>query len=98
MFINTCQSVKIKGESLTSLLQQGKFTSYQFDKLLVKQDGFNHILLSDANSLMQQIKEEFPDIVKIESIGKSWEGRDINMLEIDARDHYGTTGDSAQRI
>ena len=47
---------------------------------------------------MQQIKEEFPDIVKIKSIGKSWEGRDINMLEIDARDHYGTTGDSAQRI
>ena len=28
---------------------------------------------------------EFPDIVTIKSIGKTWEGRDINMIELDAR-------------
>lgn len=56
------------------------------------------MLLTDVNNLMTQIQAEFPDIVKIKSIGKSWEGRDINMLEIDARDHYGVSGDSTPKI
>jgi len=42
------------------------------------------------------MQAEFPEIVKIKSIGKSWEGRDINMLEIDARDHYGVSAGESQ--
>ena len=44
------------------------------------------------------MQAEFPEIVKIKSIGKSWEGRDINMLEIDARDHYGVSGESQSKL
>jgi hypothetical protein len=39
-------------ETITTLLKEGKFTSHQFDRLLVKKDGLNHLLLSDVNNLL----------------------------------------------
>ena len=34
---------------------------------------------------MAQLQSEFPEVVKIESIGTSWQNRPINMMVIDAR-------------
>ena len=39
----------------------------------------------DIESMMDKMAAEFPDMIKISSIGKTWEGRDIRVLELDAR-------------
>lgn len=56
-----------------------------FKQLLVR-DDLNHLLLSDVNKLVQHIAVEFPDVVKLKTIGTSWQERPLYMLEIDARD------------
>jgi len=38
--------------------------------------------LSDVNLLLTSIANDFPDIAKTYSIGQSFEGRDINVIEI----------------
>lgn len=48
------------------------------------EEGMNHLLLTDETNLLLSIQHDFPDIAKVFSIGKSYEGRDINVLEIDA--------------
>lgn len=40
------------------------------------------MLYSDVNKLLFSIGKDFPDIAKVYSIGKSFEGRDINVLEL----------------
>jgi hypothetical protein len=55
-------------------------------KVLSRKDGLNHLLLTDSNHLMQKLAQEFPQYAKVSSIGKSFEGRDIMMLEITAPD------------
>lgn len=51
-----------------------------------RSDGLNHLLLSDSDNLMKSIAHDFPDAVKVYSIGKSHDGRDMNVLEIDIGD------------
>jgi hypothetical protein len=51
-------------------------------ELISRPDGLNHLLLSDVNNLMMSIAHDFPDIAKTYSIGKSFEGRDINVIEM----------------
>lgn len=53
------------------------------ESLIVRKDGLNHLLLSDVNNLLMSIQHDFKDITKVYSIGKSFEGRDINVIEID---------------
>jgi alkylhydroperoxidase/carboxymuconolactone decarboxylase family protein YurZ len=55
-----------------------------FSELLTRKD-LSHLLLSDIESMMDKMAEEFPDMIKVSSIGKTWEGRDIRVLELDAR-------------
>jgi hypothetical protein len=43
------------------------------------------MLLSDVNNLMLSIVHDFPEIAKSYSIGKSYEGRDINVIELTAK-------------
>jgi hypothetical protein len=38
--------------------------------------------LSDVNLLLASIANDFPEIAKTYSIGQSFEGRDINVIEI----------------
>ena len=52
------------------------------ETVLSRPDGLNHLLMSDIDILMNDIKTDFPDITKVFSIGKSTSGRDINVLEI----------------
>ena len=53
-----------------------------FKQLLVRPD-IPHMFLSDVNKLIGGIKYDFPDIVKLDEIGYSWEQRPINMMTID---------------
>jgi len=55
-----------------------------FSELLTRKD-LSHLLLSDIESMMDKMAAEFPDMIKISTIGKTWEGRDIRVLELDAR-------------
>ena len=50
--------------------------------LVVRPDGLNHLLLSDTDTLLHSIEKDFPGLAKVHSIGKSTEGRDINLIEI----------------
>jgi hypothetical protein len=42
-----------------------------FTSLLTREDSA-HIFLSDANNLMKSIQMDFPDVVQLKSIGKTW--------------------------
>lgn len=52
------------------------------ENIIHRSDGLYHLLYSDVNNLMMSIEHDFPDIAKTYSIGKSFEGRDINVIEL----------------
>lgn len=54
-----------------------------FTKLLVRYDT-PHIFLTETTNLIKSMEIDYPEIVSIQSIGKSWQDRDINMIKIDA--------------
>lgn len=56
-----------------------------FQKLLVRPD-IPHLFLSDVSRLIGQLKTDFPDIVKVDDIGYTWEQRPISMITIDIDD------------
>ena len=81
--------------SLTSALpvrqilsESPDFTEEMFKKLLLR-DGLNHLLLPEIDDLTSSLARDFPDLIQIKSIGKTWENRDIKMIEIDARASLG---------
>ena len=55
------------------------------ENIIKRDDGLSHMLLSDVNNLMLSIVHDFPEIAKSYSIGKSYEGRDINVIELTAK-------------
>ena len=52
-----------------------------FKKLLLR-EGLNHLLLPEIDDLTMSLARDFPDLITIKSIGKTWEQRDIKMIEI----------------
>lgn len=52
------------------------------EELISRKDGLNHLLLSDVNNLLMSIQHDFPDFTKVYSIGSSFEGREINAIEL----------------
>lgn len=44
------------------------------------------MLLSDINDMTENLAKEFSDIISVRSIGNTWEGRPINIIELDARE------------
>jgi hypothetical protein len=57
----------------------GDFDQTAFSELLTRKD-LSHLLLSDINDMMEMLVIEFPEVISMKSIGKTWEGRDINLL------------------
>lgn len=53
-----------------------------FRKLLARYDA-DHIFLTETTNLIKSMAADYPEIVSLQSIGQSWEQRDINMLKID---------------
>lgn len=41
-----------------------------------------HLLLTDSDNLMRSIEHDFPELAKVQTIGKSIQGRDINLIEL----------------
>jgi murein tripeptide amidase MpaA len=63
-----------------------------FSKLLTqpangKQAKLAALFHSDIEQLMMSMAEDFPGIVKLSSIGKTYEGRNITLMTIDARNN-----------
>lgn len=44
------------------------------------------MFLSDINLLIKSIENDFGDVVKLSSIGKSFQGREIQLMTVDARE------------
>jgi hypothetical protein len=65
------------------LESQSNFDETLVKQLLVRHD-LNHLLLSDINKLMAKIGQEFPDLVKLSTIGYSREDRPIVMMTIES--------------
>jgi outer membrane biosynthesis protein TonB len=57
-------------------------TNELYQEVISRKDGLNHLLLTDINLLLTSIANDFPEIAKTYSIGQSFEGRDINVIEI----------------
>lgn len=70
------------------LSESPEFTEDTFKKLLLR-DGLNHLLLPEIDDLTLSLARDFPEIIKVYSIGQTWEQREIKMIEIDARDYLG---------
>lgn len=60
------------------------FTSELFRMLLIRRE-ISHLFLSDIEALEGQLASEFPELITKQSIGRTWQGRDINVLTLDAR-------------
>jgi hypothetical protein len=60
---------------------------------LLTRDDADHIMLSDATNLIYSIQDDYPDIVKVSSIGTSWEDRQIPLVTIDGYDYLASGSD-----
>ena len=63
-----------------------KFDEPLFYELLTRDDA-DHLMLSDAHNLIWSMQEDYPDIVKVSAIGKTWQDRDIPLVTIDGYDY-----------
>jgi hypothetical protein len=71
--------------------QSGDFDSNLFNELLTRGD-ISHIFQSDIYAMIDKLQKEFPDIVKTRSIGKTWQDRDMMLIELDAREMMNKKG------
>lgn len=78
--------------SIRSILSQSPtFTQEMFNALLTRPSYNNEGTLAalfhtDIERLLVQLQKEFPEIIKLSSIGNSYQGRPITLMEVDARD------------
>ena len=73
---------------LTSLLkanpQDLATNDHLLDSLLITpRKGYHHLMYDEVIGLMNTIAAEFPHLVNLESIGKTFDDRDIWMMKID---------------
>ena len=64
---------------------KGDFGQELFAELLTRED-LSHLLYSDIEACMQLLVKDFPDIMSMTSIGKTWQDREIKVLKLDARE------------
>jgi hypothetical protein len=56
----------------------------EFSRFLIRKD-LSHLLLSDVDAITKSIEQDFPDVVKVYSIGETYQKRPINVIELDAK-------------
>ena len=54
--------------------------------------NIHHMLYDEVIDMMNKMASEFGNIVKLESIGKTYSNRDILMMKIDATDYFKAKG------
>ena len=66
-----------------------QFDQELFDELLTHHSGSRDpkpaLLHSDVVRLMKSVEHDFPELVSLGSIGKTYEGREIDLITLDAR-------------
>lgn len=75
---------------LRSILSESpKLTDDIIDQILFSpRPTVNALLYDEVIELVNAIAKEFSEIVQLESIGKTYQGRDILMMKIDAGKHF----------
>jgi hypothetical protein len=75
----------VNNQLLDMLVEHETLDDEFFNKMLISpRPGVNHLLYDEVMKLILELKSSFPNIIKLESIGKSYEDRDIWMLKLDA--------------
>jgi len=64
------------------LESSSSFGQEVFKKLLARYDA-DHIFLTETTNLILSMQADYPEIVQVQSIGQTWEKREINMVKID---------------
>ena len=64
------------------LASSNEFDKDMFSKLLVRQDT-PHIFLTETHDLINAMAAELPELISVDSIGKSYQGREIPVIRID---------------
>ena len=54
-----------------TLEESEKFEQAMFDKLLTRVDS-DHLFLTDVRNMIYSLKEDYPELITISTIGKSW--------------------------
>lgn len=77
--------------SVKSIMSNEKpeMSQEEFNKLFIREDGLNHILLSDVNKIVAGLQADYPELIKVDTIGTSWQGRPINLVTLDATHYFG---------
>lgn len=68
------------------------------EKILTRKDGLNHLLLSDIETLFNSISTDFPEVASVISIGKTTEGKDINLIKLSLKEKAGDLKKSQQLL
>ena len=68
------------------------------DLLISKRPGVHHLLYDEVIDLMQQLANNFPEILTLESVGKTFDNRDIWMMNIDGTKMLGNTNPDPKAI
>jgi hypothetical protein len=75
----------VRGRLRPLLEESPTFSDELVSKLLISpKKKMANMFIGEVNELIREIKTSFPNAIKLESIGKSWEGRDIWMIKLDA--------------
>jgi len=85
---------------LTNVLMNQEGTLKTNDKLLddlliSPREGYHGLMYDEAMGLMNTIAREFPEMVTMESIGRTHQDRDIWMMKINGAPHI--TGDNTDK-
>ena len=71
------------------MLSRRTFDDEMMNILLISpRPGLHHLLIDEVNVLMQEMADAFPELLKLVSIGKTGDGRDILMIKLEAFDHF----------
>jgi hypothetical protein len=78
----------IRGRLLPLLQEYPSFSDELINKILISpKKKMANLFIDEVNELIREIKSSFPKAIRLESIGKSYEGRDIWMIKLDAHRH-----------
>lgn len=75
----------IEGKLMDLLREHPTLDDEFFNQVLISpRPGVHHLLYDEVMKLVKEIKSAFPKIIKLESIGKSYEDRDIWLIKLEA--------------
>lgn len=77
----------VQAVPVRSILEQDTYISEEIIKQLLVRHDLNHLLKREIDDLVDSIARDFPEVVKLSTIGYTVEQRPITLITIDARDY-----------